>query len=119
MTLVGNQKVIFLDEPPRPGTRADGARCGTSSAAGRRGDDHLIRPVPEEAASSRTRRGLDGGRIVAPREPAELKARIPGGHIELAFADRATRRRREGASPGGRDDDALRSARRRRPASAL
>jgi ABC-2 type transport system ATP-binding protein len=32
---------------------------------------------------------LDGGRIVAEGTPAELKARIPGGHIELSFADRA------------------------------
>jgi ABC-2 type transport system ATP-binding protein len=30
---------------------------------------------------------LDHGRIVADGTPAELKRRIPGGHIELHFAD--------------------------------
>jgi ABC-2 type transport system ATP-binding protein len=29
---------------------------------------------------------LDGGRIVAEGTPAELKVRIPGGHVELSFA---------------------------------
>jgi len=51
---------------------------------------------------------LDGGRIVAEGTLAELKARIPGGHIELAFADRAEL---DAAAmvlaPAGRDDDAL------------
>jgi ABC-2 type transport system ATP-binding protein len=31
---------------------------------------------------------LDHGRIVAEGTPAELKRRIPGGHVELRFADR-------------------------------
>jgi ABC-2 type transport system ATP-binding protein len=30
---------------------------------------------------------LDQGRIVAEGTPAELKRRIPGGHVELTFAD--------------------------------
>jgi ABC-2 type transport system ATP-binding protein len=30
---------------------------------------------------------LDHGRIVAEGPPAELKRRIPGGHVELQFAD--------------------------------
>jgi ABC-2 type transport system ATP-binding protein len=51
---------------------------------------------------------LDGGRIVAEGTPAELKARIPGGHIELAFAGRAEL---DAAAtllaPASRDDDAL------------
>jgi ABC-2 type transport system ATP-binding protein len=61
---------------------------------------------------------LDGGRIVAEGTPAELKARIPGGHIELIFADRgaleaaarlfaAAPDGSAGAGPTGRDDDAL------------
>jgi ABC-2 type transport system ATP-binding protein len=31
---------------------------------------------------------LDGGRLVAQGAPAELKARVPGGHIGLTFVDR-------------------------------
>jgi ABC-2 type transport system ATP-binding protein len=31
---------------------------------------------------------LDQGRVVAEGTPAELKRRIPGGHVELQFADR-------------------------------
>jgi ABC-2 type transport system ATP-binding protein len=51
---------------------------------------------------------LDGGRIAAEWTPAELKARIPGGHIELSFAGRAEL---DAAAmvlaPTGRDDDRL------------
>ena len=51
---------------------------------------------------------LDGGRIVAEGTPADLKARIPNGHIALAFADRADL---DAAAlvlaPTGRNDEAL------------
>ena len=56
---------------------------------------------------------LDGGRIVAEGTPAELKARVPGGHIELAFARRAELDAAAAVlapallAPAGRDDDAL------------
>jgi ABC-2 type transport system ATP-binding protein len=36
---------------------------------------------------------LDHGRIVAEGTPAELKRRIPGGHVELRFADPGALRR--------------------------
>jgi ABC-2 type transport system ATP-binding protein len=32
---------------------------------------------------------LDGGHIVAEGTPTELKRRVPGGHVELRFADAA------------------------------
>jgi ABC-2 type transport system ATP-binding protein len=32
---------------------------------------------------------LDDGRLVAQGTPAELKTRVPGGHIDLTFADRS------------------------------
>jgi ABC-2 type transport system ATP-binding protein len=51
---------------------------------------------------------LDGGRIVAEGTPAELKARIPGGHIELSFAARADWQAAASlVEAAGRDEDAL------------
>jgi ABC-2 type transport system ATP-binding protein len=35
---------------------------------------------------------LDGGRIVAQGSPDELKRRLPGGHLQLQFADTQTMR---------------------------
>ena len=91
MTLVGNPKVIFLDEPttgldPRSrrtmwdiirGLVADGTTILLTTQYLEEAD-HLADRVAV----------LDGGRIVAEGTPAELKARAPGGHIELVFRDR-------------------------------
>ncbi|WP_042420493.1 daunorubicin resistance protein DrrA family ABC transporter ATP-binding protein [Streptacidiphilus anmyonensis] len=111
MTLVGDPKVIFLDEPttgldPRSRrTMWDIIRGLVAS-----GTTLLLTTQYLEEADQLADRVavLDGGRIVAEGTPAELKARIPGGHIELSFADRA---RLEAAAslldPTGRDDDGL------------
>jgi ABC-2 type transport system ATP-binding protein len=51
---------------------------------------------------------LDRGRVVAHGTPPELKQRVPGGRIELSFADAAARLAAAGAmrlAPS--DDDAL------------
>jgi len=32
---------------------------------------------------------LDGGRIIAEGTPAQLKSRVPGGHVEVQFTDAA------------------------------
>jgi len=111
MTLVGHPRVIYLDEPTAgldPRSRrtmwqvirrlvADGVTI------------LLTTQYLEEADQLADRVAvLDHGRIVAEGTPAELKRRIPGGHIKLQFAavtelDRAART--FGAT--GRDDDAL------------
>ncbi len=90
MTLVGNPRLIFLDEPTTgldPRSRrtmwqiideliADGVTI------------LLTTQYLDEADRLADRIAvLDDGRIVAEGTPAELKRRIPGGHVSLQFAD--------------------------------
>ena len=90
MTLVGNPRIIFLDEPttgldPRSrhtmweivrGLVADGVTI------------FLTTQYLEEADELADRVGvLDDGRLIAEGTPEELKRRIPGSHIRLRFAD--------------------------------
>jgi len=111
MTLVGDPRIIFLDEPTTgldPRSRRTMWQIIRELAAD--GITILLTTQYLEEADQLAHRVavLDGGRIVAEGAPAELKARIPGGHIELAFADRAEL---DAAAmvlaPTGRDDDAL------------
>jgi ABC-2 type transport system ATP-binding protein len=90
MTLVGKPRVIFLDEPTTgldPRSRrtmwqiirelvTDGVTI------------FLTTQYLDEADQLADRVAvLDHGRIVAEGTPAELKRRIPGGHIQLQFAE--------------------------------
>jgi ABC-2 type transport system ATP-binding protein len=111
MTLVGNPKVIFLDEPTTgldPRSRRTMWDIIRDLAA--EGTTILLTTQYLEEADQLAQRVavLDGGRIVAEGTPAELKARIPGGHIELAFAGRAELDAAAAVlAPTRRDDDAL------------
>jgi ABC-2 type transport system ATP-binding protein len=111
MTLVGNPKVIFLDEPTTgldPRSRRTMWDIIRELAAD--GTTILLTTQYLEEADHLAHRVavLDGGRIVAEGTPAELKARIPGGHIELAFAARAELDAAATVlAPADRDDDAL------------
>ena len=92
MTLVGDPRIIFLDEPttgldPRSrhvmwdivrGLVADGVTILLTTQYLEEADELADRIVL-----------LDQRRIVAEGTPAELKRRIPGGHVRLQFADRA------------------------------
>jgi ABC-2 type transport system ATP-binding protein len=89
MTLVGNPRVIFLDEPTTgldPRSRrtmwqiirdlvADGVTIFLTTQY-----------LDEADQLADLIAVLDHGRIVAEGTPAQLKARVPGGHVQLQFA---------------------------------
>ncbi len=90
MTLVGDPRVIFLDEPTTgldPRSRhtmwqiiRDLVASGVTI--------FLTTQYLDEADQLANRIALlDQGRLVAEGPPDELKRRIPGGHISLRFAD--------------------------------
>ena len=108
MTLVGTPRLIFLDEPTTgldPRSRrtmwqiirelvADGVTI------------FLTTQYLDEADQLADRVAvLDHGRIVAEGTPAELKRRIPGGHIQLQFADPDALRSGSRPAPERRPDD--------------
>jgi len=111
MTLIDAPGIIFLDEPttgldPRSrhtmweivrGLVSDGTTV------------FLTTQYLEEADQLADRVAiLDGGRLVAQGTPAELKARVPGGHVDLTFADRGAYDTAAGVlGASARDEDSL------------
>lgn len=90
MTLIGDPRIIFLDEPTTgldPASRRtmwDIVRALVTEGT----TVFLTTQYLEEADELADRVAiLDGGRLVAQGTPAELKTRVPGGHIDLTFAD--------------------------------
>jgi ABC-2 type transport system ATP-binding protein len=111
MTLVGGPQVIFLDEPTTgldPRSRRELWQVIRELVAGGV-TIFLTTQYLEEADQLADRIALlDRGRLVAEGTPEELKRRIPGGHVNLRFTDRAEfdlAARTLGAT--GRDDEAL------------
>jgi ABC-2 type transport system ATP-binding protein len=92
MTLVGDPEVIFLDEPTTgldPRSRRTMWDLIRDLVAGGV-TIFLTTQYLEEADQLADRVAvLDGGRIVAEGTPDELKRLVPGGHLELRFADPA------------------------------
>ncbi len=89
MTLVGNPRLIFLDEPTTgldPRSRRTMWQIIRELAAG--GVTILLTTQYLDEADHLADRiaVLDHGRVVAAGTAAELKRRIPGGHILLRFA---------------------------------
>jgi ABC-2 type transport system ATP-binding protein len=111
MTLVGQPRLIFLDEPTSgldPRSRRTMWQIIRELAA-RGVTIFLTTQYLEEADQLADRVALlDHGKLIAEGTPAELKRLIPGGHIELQFADLD---RLESAARvldvSARDDDAL------------
>ena len=111
MTLVGDPRIIFLDEPTTgldPRSRhtmwqiiRDLAACGVTIL--------LTTQYLEEADQLADRIAvLDQGKLVAEGTPDELKRLIPGGHIRLQFADaRGLEAAVHTLGDVSRDDDAL------------
>ncbi len=90
MTLVGDPRLIFLDEPTTgldPRSRQTMWQIVRDLAAS--GITILLTTQQLEEADELADRIalLDHGRIVAEGTADELKRRIPGGHIELRFAE--------------------------------
>src|SRR5262252_2532163 len=111
MTLVGNPRLIFLDEPTTgldPRSRhtmwqiirdlvADGVTIFLTT-----------QNLDEADALANQIAVLNHGRLVAQGSPAELKALIPGGHIRLQFTEPGQLDTAARALPASiRDDDAL------------
>ncbi len=90
MTLVGSPQVIFLDEPTT-GLDPRSRRTMWQIIRELVGDGvtiFLTTQYLEEADQLADRIAvLDDGHLVAEGTAAELKRRIPGGHIRLQFAD--------------------------------
>ncbi len=89
MTLVGEPRVIFLDEPTTgldPRSRLTVWEIVRRLAAA--GVSILLTTQNLDEADQLADRiaVLDEGRIVAEGTPAELKRQIPGGHVRLHFA---------------------------------
>jgi ABC-2 type transport system ATP-binding protein len=90
MTLVGDPRIIFLDEPTTgldPRSRHTMWQIIRDLAAG--GVTILLTTQYLEEADQLADRiaVLDQGKLVAQGTPGELKRRIPGGYIHLQFAD--------------------------------
>jgi ABC-2 type transport system ATP-binding protein len=111
MTLVGEPRIIFLDEPTAgldPRSRRtmwqviDGLVGGGVTI-------FLTTQYLEEADRLADRIAvLDHGCIVAEGSPAELKRLVPGGHIRLGFTDAGELEKAARVFPeAGRDDNSL------------
>ncbi|MET8231436.1 ATP-binding cassette domain-containing protein [Micromonospora sp. NPDC005298] len=92
MTLVGQPRVIFLDEPTTgldPRSRRAMWQIIRDLVAG--GVTILLTTQYLEEADQLADRVafLDHGRLIAEGTPRELKRLIPGGHVVLQFADQA------------------------------
>jgi ABC-2 type transport system ATP-binding protein len=90
MTLVGDPRIIFLDEPTTgldPRSRRVMWDIVRESVAG--GTTVLLTTQYLEEADRLAHRiaVLDGGRVAAEGTPAELKRLVPGGSIRLGFED--------------------------------
>jgi ABC-2 type transport system ATP-binding protein len=108
MTLVGSPRLIFLDEPSAgldPRSRRELWQIVRELV-----DDgvtiFLTTQYLEEADELAHRVGvLDGGRLVAEGTPAELKRQVPGGRVEVTYADPAALATAAGVIEGATADE--------------
>jgi ABC-2 type transport system ATP-binding protein len=111
MTLIGDPKVIFLDEPTTgldPRSRRMMWQTVRDLVAG--GVTIFLTTQHLEEADELADRiaVLDQGRVVAAGTAEELKRSIPGGHVRLRFGDTAKLDAAANAlSTGTRNDEAL------------
>jgi ABC-2 type transport system ATP-binding protein len=111
MTLVGDPRIIFLDEPTAgldPRSRRTMWQIVRSLVANGV-TIFLTTQYLEEADELADRIAvLDHGKLVGQGTASELKRLVPGGHISLQFGDAAIfARAAQILAPTSRDDDAL------------
>jgi ABC-2 type transport system ATP-binding protein len=111
MTLVGDPRIIFLDEPTAgldPRSRR-GMWQTIQSLVARGVTIFLTTQYLEEADRLAHRIGvLDRGVLVAEGTPDELKRLVPGAHIQLSFSDAVELERAARAFDGSsRDDESM------------
>ncbi|MEU4788919.1 ATP-binding cassette domain-containing protein [Micromonospora tulbaghiae] len=111
MTLVGRPRLIFLDEPTTgldPRSRRAMWQIVRELVTGGV-TIFLTTQYLEEADQLADRVALlDGGHLVAEGSPAELKRRVPGGHVRLHFTEPAQLAAAAGLFPAAtRHDDDL------------
>jgi ABC-2 type transport system ATP-binding protein len=90
MTLISQPRLIFLDEPTTgldPRSRREVWSIVRELVAD--GVTVLLTTQYLEEADALADRVavLDGGRLVAEGTPAELKRQVPGGHVQIEYAD--------------------------------
>ena len=108
MTLIARPRLIFLDEPTAgldPRSRRDLWAIVREQVAD--GVTVLLTTqYLDEADHLADRIGvLDGGLLVAEGTAAELKRRVPGGHVAVQFNDAAALAAAAAAHPGATTDD--------------
>jgi ABC-2 type transport system ATP-binding protein len=111
MTLVGDPRIIFLDEPTAgldPRSRRVMWQTIRDLVAG--GVTIFLTTQYLDEADHLAHRiaVLDGGKVIAEGSPSELKRLVPGGHIRLTFPDAAELDRAvRTLGDGTRDDESL------------
>jgi ABC-2 type transport system ATP-binding protein len=108
MTLVGRPSVIFLDEPTTgldPRSRRTMWQIIRELAADGVTIFLTTQYLDEADQLADYVAVLDHGRVVAEGTPAELKRRIPGGHIQLQFAEPGALRAAVSMIPNATPDD--------------
>ncbi|MFD6418395.1 ATP-binding cassette domain-containing protein [Streptomyces sp. NPDC060194] len=110
MTLVGDPRIIFLDEPTTgldPRSRHTMWQIVRELVAGGV-TVFLTTQYLEEADQLADRIAvLHDGRLAAQGTAEELKRLVPGGHVRLGFTDPAAYRAAAAVLPGAHDDEAL------------
>ncbi|WP_328952818.1 ATP-binding cassette domain-containing protein [Kitasatospora purpeofusca] len=109
MTLVGNPRIIFLDEPTTGlDPRSRHTMWGIVRELVAQGVTvFLTTQYLDEADELADRIAvIDGGRIVAEGTAEELKRLVPGGHIRLRFTDPGAHRSAAAALADAERDDA-------------